>query len=162
MRVANDCPKQRRLCARSREGARRSPHPPQPAGGRTHHAHPARLLRPNPSTSARAGEIRWIILIGPYARKNWQEDSDTISFSDYEFWIVVSHPLFKEAECHSRDIIHRESGNRCAVGLELYSRSDIRISKAESGTFILDRIEAGSNLYRASRDAPLPQREPGR
>lgn len=119
---------------------------------------PTRVQAPEP------GQIRRIILIGPYARKNWYEDDATINFSDYEFWIVVNHPLFKEAECwtRARDVIDRELGNRCAVGLEFYSRADIRIAKAERDTFILDRIEAGITLYRASRDAPLPQREPRR
>ena len=43
--------------------------------------------------------------------------------------------------------------------IEFYSKSDIRIAKAERDTFILDRIEAGITLYRASRDAPLNERE---
>lgn len=107
------------------------------------------------------GQIRRIILIGPYARRNWYEDKHTIDFSDYEYWVVVNHPLFKEECCWSRarNIIQRELGNRCAVTLELYSKADIRIAKAERDTFILDRIEAGITLYRASRDAPLNARE---
>ena len=116
---------------------------------------PSQVQAPEP------GEIRRIILIGPYARKNWYEDEDTINFSDYEFWIVVNHPLFKEPECwtRARDVIDGELGNRCAVGLEFYSKSDIRTAKAERDTFILDRIEAGICLYRASRDAPLNERQ---
>ena len=119
---------------------------------------PAQVQAPEP------GEIRRIILIGPYARKSWYEDRRTIDFSDYELWIVVNHPLFKEDECwnRARDVIDRELGNRCAVSIELYSRADIRIAKAERDTFILDRIEAGITLYRASRDAPLNAREPRR
>jgi len=107
------------------------------------------------------GEIRRIILIGPYARKSWYEDRRTIDFSDYELWIVVNHPLFKEECCwnRARNVIQRELGNRCAVALDLYSKADIRIAKAERDTFILDRIEAGITLYRASRDAPLHPRE---
>src|SRR3546814_1002 len=117
---------------------------------------PTRVQAPEP------GEIRRIILIGPYARKNWYEDEDTINFSDYEFWTVVNHPLFKEAECwtRARDVIDSELGNRCAVGLEFYSRSDICIAKAERDTFIRDRIEAGITLYRASRAAPHPHLDP--
>lgn len=107
------------------------------------------------------GQIRRIILIGPYARKNWYEDRQTIDFSDYELWIVVNHPLFKEECCwtRARNVIQRELGNRCAVDLEVFSKADIRIAKAERDTFILDRIEAGITLYRASRDAPLNARE---
>ncbi len=124
-----------------------------------------RILRacfdPDAVQAPEPGEIRRIILIGPYARTSWYEDDDTINFSDYEFWIVVNHPLFKEAECwtRARDVIDDELGNRCAVGLEFYSRADIRVAKAERDTFILDRIEAGITLYRASRDAPLLPRE---
>ena len=114
---------------------------------------PSQVQAPEP------GEIRRIILIGPYARKNWYEDEETINFSDYEFWVVVNHPPFKEEECweRARAVIDSELGDRTAVGLEFYSRADIRIAKAERDTFILDRIEAGITLYRASRDAPLPR-----
>lgn len=116
---------------------------------------PSQVQAPEP------GEIRRIFLIGPYARRSWYEDEETINLSDYEFWIVVNHPLFKEPECwtRARDVIDSELGNRCAVGLEFYSRADIRIAKAERDTFVLDRIEAGITLYRASRDAPLNERE---
>ena len=67
----------------------------------------------------------------------------------------------KEEECwtRARAVIDSELGDRCAVSLELYSRADVRIAKAERDTFILDRIEAGITLYRASRDAPLNERE---
>jgi len=81
----------------------------------------ARILRacfdPDQVQASGRGRIRRIILIGPYARKNWYEDDDTINFSDYEFWIVVNHPLFKEPECwtRARDVIDSELGNRCAV-----------------------------------------------
>ena len=113
------------------------------------------VLAPEP------GEIRRIILIGPYARRSWYEDETTINFSDYEFWIVVNHTLFKEEACWQRahDIIASELGDRGTVDPEIYSKSDIRIAKAERDTFILDRIEAGIALYRASRDAPLVTRE---
>lgn len=119
---------------------------------------PSQVQAPEP------GRIRRIILIGPYARKNWYEDKNTIGFSDYELWIVVNHPLFREEDCwtRAREVIRSELGDRCAVDIELYSRSDIRIAKAERDTFILDRIEAGITLYRASRDAPLTPREHGR
>ena len=109
------------------------------------------------------GQIKRIILIGPYARRSWYEDRHTLDFSDYEFWIVVNHPVFTDECCwqRARDVIASELGDRCAVDLELYAKSDIRIAKAERDTFILDRIEAGITLYRASRDAPLNARERG-
>lgn len=50
---------------------------------------------------------------------------------------------------HLVGAIYSELGDRCAVSLELYSKSDVRIAKAERDTFILDRIEAGITLYRA-------------
>jgi len=118
---------------------------------------PGQVQAPEP------GAIKRIILIGPYARSSWYEDRHTINYSDYELWIVVNHPLFKEECCWRRahDVIQRELGDRCAVSLDLYSKADIRIAKAERDTFILDRIEAGITLYRASRDAPLNARERG-
>lgn len=119
---------------------------------------PSQVQAPEP------GRIRRIILIGPYARRSWFEDRNTIDFSDYEYWIVVNHPLFTRERCwrRAREIIRRELGDRCAVNLEVYSKSDIRTAKAERDTFILDRIEAGITLYRASRDAPLGARKGGR
>ena len=119
---------------------------------------PAQVQAPEP------GQIKRIILIGPYARRNWYEDRRTIDFSDYEFWIVVDHPLFTDERCwrRPREVIRSELGDRCAVDLEIYSRSDIRIAKAERDTFILDRIEAGITLYHASRDAPIGASERGR
>ena len=125
----------------------------------------ARMLRgcfdPTQVQSPRPGEIKRIILIGPYARRSWYEDRHTIAFSDYEFWVIVNHPLFKDERCwqRARNVIDRELGNRCAVDLEIYSKADIRIARIERDTFILDRIEAGITLYRASRDAPLLARE---
>jgi hypothetical protein len=118
---------------------------------------PAQVQAPEP------GEIRQIILIGPYARRSWFEDKNTIEFSDYELWIVVNHPLFTDERCWQRaqTVIERELGSRCAVGLEIYCEADIRIAEAERDTFILDRIEAGITLYRASRDAPLNGRKRG-
>ena len=62
-------------------------------------------------------------------------------------------------DTRAREVIDSELGNRCAVSFELYSKADIRVAKAERDTFILDRIEAGIILYRASRDAPLLPRE---
>lgn len=124
-----------------------------------------RILRaffdPDSMQAPEPGQIRRIILIGPYARRSWYEDDETINFSDYEFWVVVNHPLFKEECCwdRARAVIDRELGDRCAVSVELYSRADIRIARAERDTYILDRIEAGITLYRASRDAPLNDRE---
>src|SRR3546814_20767884 len=60
------------------------------------------------------GRIKRIILIGPYARRSWYEDSRTIEFSDYEFWVVVNHPLFTDERCwrRARATIDRELGNR--------------------------------------------------
>lgn len=127
-----------------------------------------RILRsffdPNQVQAPEPGQIKRIILIGPYARRSWYEDSRTIDFSDYEFWIVVNHPQFTDERCwrRARDVIGSELGDRCAVDLEFYSKSDIRVAKAERDTFILDRIEAGITLYRASRDAPLVARDGGR
>jgi hypothetical protein len=127
-----------------------------------------RILRsffdPNQVQAPEPGQIKRIILIGPYARRSWYEDSRTIDFSDYEFWIVVNHPLFTDERCwrRARDVIGRELDNRCAVDLQIYSKSDIRVARAERDTFILDRIEAGITLYRASRDAPLGARDGGR
>ena len=120
-----------------------------------------RILRgcfdPSPMQAPEPGQIKRIILIGPYARRSWYEDTRTIDFSDYEFWIVVNHPLFTDERCwqRARDVIRRELGDRCAVDLEIFAKSDIRVAKAERDTFILDRVEAGITLYRASRDAPL-------
>ena len=127
----------------------------------------ARILRcffdPSSVQAPEPGRIKRIILIGPYARRSWYEDKRTIDFSDYELWIVVNHPLFKDEGCwrRARDIIRSELGDRCAVDLEIYSKSDIRIAKSERDSFILDRIEAGITLYRASRDAPLSPAERG-
>ena len=111
---------------------------------------PSRVQAPAP------GQIKRIVLIGPYARRSWYEDTRTIDFSDYEFWIVVNHPLFTDERCwqRARDVIRSELGNRCAVDLGIYAKSDIRVAKAERDTFILDRIEAGITLYRSSRDDP--------
>ena len=128
-----------------------------------------RILRgcfaPDQVQGPEPGQIKRIILIGPYARRSWYEDKRTIEFSDYELWVVVNHPLFADERCwqRARNVSRRELGDRCAIDLEIYSRSDIRVAKAERDTFILDRLEAGILLYRASRDAPLPDhagREP--
>ena len=116
---------------------------------------PTQVQSPEPS------QIKRIILIGPYARRSWYEDRHTIGFSDYELWVVVNHPLFTDERCweRARAIIGSELGDRCAVDLEIYSKSDIRTAKVERDTFILDRIEAGITVYQASRDAPLNARE---
>ena len=121
------------------------------------------LFDPSSVQAPEPGRIKRIILIGPYARKSWYEDKRTIDFSDYELWIVVNHPLFKEECCwrRARAIIRSELGDRCAVDLEIYSRADIRVAKAERDTFILDRIEAGLTLYPASPDAPPSSTERG-
>lgn len=112
---------------------------------------PGAVLAPEP------GRINPIILIGPYARRSWYEDRHTLQFSDYEFWVIVNHPLFTDERCwrRARHLIDRELGRRCAVDLSVYSRADIKAARAERDHFILDRIEAGITLYRASRDAPL-------
>lgn len=119
------------------------------------------LFDPLQVQASEPGRISRIILIGSYARRSWYEDRRTIEFSDYEFWVVVNHPLFTDERCwrRARATINRELGNRCAVDVEIYSKSDIRVAKTERDTFILDRIEAGITLYRASRDAPLPSRD---
>jgi len=124
-----------------------------------------RILRaffdPDHVQASEPGRIKRIILIGPYARRSWYEDKRTIDLSDYEFWIVVNHPLFADERCwrRARDVIRSELGDRCAVNIEIYSKSDVRIAKVERDTFILDRIDSGITLYRASRDAPLTSRE---
>jgi len=124
------------------------------------------LFYPSQVQAPEPGRIKRIILIGPYARRSWYEDSRTVEFSDYEFWVVVNHPLFTDELCwrRARATIARELGNRCAVDVEIYSKSDIRVAKVERDTFILDRIETGITLYRATRDAPLPigERQGGR
>ena len=65
-----------------------------------------RILRsffdPDQVQAPEPGQIKRIILIGPYARRSWYEDSRTIDFSDYEFWIVVNHPLFTDERCWRR------------------------------------------------------------
>ena len=118
------------------------------------------LFDPSQVQAPEPGRIKRIILIGPYARRAWYEDSQTIEFSDYEFWLVVNHPLWTDERCWraARATIDRELGSRCAADVEIYSKSDIRTAKAERDTFILDRIEAGITLYRASRDTPRPSR----
>ncbi|WP_447728326.1 hypothetical protein [Sphingomonas koreensis] len=116
---------------------------------------PGQVLAPEP------GRITRILLIGPYARRSWYEDKHTLQFSDYELWVIVNHPLFTDERCwqRARNIIERELGNRCAVELNILSKADVRAAQAERDHFILDRIEAGITLYRASRDAPLNTRE---
>ena len=118
---------------------------------------------PNPVLAPEPGQIRRIILIGPYARRSWYEDRRTLAFSDYELWIVVNHPAHTDERCWRRVhiILRSELGDRCAVDLAIYSRADIRVAKIERDSFILDRIEAGITLFRASRDAPLDERERG-
>lgn len=121
-----------------------------------------RILRlcfdPGDIMTVAPGRIVKIILIGPYARRTWYEDSNTMFFSDYELWVIVNLQPFVE-EWHwkpARKTIERELGNRCAVGLTILSKSDIKSAKAGRDHFVLDRIEAGITLYKASRDAPLP------
>jgi hypothetical protein len=115
------------------------------------------LFDPSFVRAPEPGRIKRIVLIGPYARRSWYEDDKTIDFSDYELWVIVNHPLFKEECCwrRARDVLRSELGDRCSVALEILSRADIRVAKAERDSFILNRIEAGISLYRASRDAPL-------
>ena len=73
-----------------------------------------RILRgcfdPTQVRSPQPGQIKRIILIGPYARRSWYEDRHTIAFSDYEFWVVVNHPLFKDERCwqRARNVINRK------------------------------------------------------
>ena len=83
-----------------------------------------RILRvffdPDQVQAPEPGQIRRIILIGPYARRSWYEDKRTIGFSDYEFWIVVNHPLFADERCWQRagGVVRSELSDRCAVDLE--------------------------------------------
>ena len=115
----------------------------------------AGALAPEPARITR------IVLIGPYARRSWIEDRDTLDHADYEFWIVVNHPLFTDTALWEpvEAFIAREVGRRCAVSLSVYSTQDIRTARATRDTYILDRLEAGITLYRAKRDAPLGRRE---
>ncbi|MCR5870039.1 MULTISPECIES: hypothetical protein [unclassified Sphingomonas] len=106
-----------------------------------------------------SGKILKIVLIGPYARRTWYEDKASLYFSDYEFWVVVNHTLYADETrwCRAKAIIARELGNRCAVSLSVFSKADIKSAKASKDHFILDRLEAGIVLFKASRDAPLPR-----
>ncbi|TPG39765.1 hypothetical protein EAH79_13790 [Sphingomonas koreensis] len=121
-----------------------------------------RILRtffePGDVLTTQPGQILRIILIGPYAKRSWYEDKHTMFFSDYEFWVIVNLPVFTD-ERHweaARQMISREVGNRCAVTLMILSKDDVKRARAARDCFILDRIEAGITLYKASRDAPLP------
>jgi|GEM_PF-714333 len=109
------------------------------------------------------GRIMRIILIGPYARRSWYEDRHSLYISDYEFWIVVNQPVFTHESYWERaeKTIHHEVGQTCAVTLNILSKADVKAASAESDHFILDRIEAGITLYKASRDAPLTTDEIG-
>lgn len=113
------------------------------------------VLAPEPARITR------IVLIGPYARRAWVEDSHSISNSDYDFWIVVNHPLFTDTALWEpvEALIEHETGRYCGVSLSVYSSQDIRTAKATHDTYILDRLEAGIILYRAKRDAPLGPHE---
>ena len=104
-----------------------------------------------------SAKIKKIVLIGPYARRTWVEDKHTIGSSDYEFWIVVNHPLFKDETLWetTEELIHRELGMSCAVSMSVFSKQDIRTAKARRDTYILDRLEAGITLFQSKRDAPL-------
>lgn len=106
-----------------------------------------------------SGKILKIVLIGPYARRTWYEDKASLYFSDYEFWVIVNHTLYADETrwCRPKAIIARELGNRCAVSLSVFSKADIKSAKASKDHFILDRLEAGIVLFKASRDAPLPR-----
>lgn len=103
------------------------------------------------------GKIQKIILIGPYARRTWYEDQASLYFSEYEFWVIVNHPHFVSDVHWSQveAIIDCELGKRCAVSLTVFSKADIKSAKATRDYFILDRLEAGIVLFKASRDAPL-------
>jgi len=108
-----------------------------------------------------SGKIQKIVLIGPYARRTWYEDKASLFFSDYEFWVIVNHTLYADDSrwCSAKTIIARELGNRCAVSLSVFSKADIKSAKASKDHFILDRLEAGIVLFKASRDAPLPRHD---
>ena len=75
------------------------------------------LFDPNQVQAPEQGQIKRIVLVGPYARRSWYEDRRTIEFSDYEFWIIVNHPLFADERCwqRARDVVRSELGDRCAV-----------------------------------------------
>lgn len=106
-----------------------------------------------------SGKVLKIVLVGPYARRTWYEDKASLYFSDYELWVIVNHTLYADETRWNRPkaIIARELGRRCAVSLSVFSKADIRSAKASKDHFILDRLEAGILLFKASRDAPLPR-----
>lgn len=120
-----------------------------------------RILRsafdPSAVLAPEHGTITRIWLIGPYARRSWYEDAQSLEFSDYELWVAVNHPLFTDERCWSRAHarVDRELGRRCAVDVSVFSKADIGAAEAEHDHFMLDRIEAGIMLYNAARDAPL-------
>jgi len=103
------------------------------------------------------GEIQRIVLIGPYARRTWYEDEASMYFSDYEFWVIVNHQLYVDETRwrRARALISQELGNRCAVTLAVFSNADIKSAMVSNDCFILDRLEAGIVLFKASRDAAL-------
>ncbi|HEU5066797.1 MAG TPA: hypothetical protein VFT61_01245 [Sphingomicrobium sp.] len=105
-----------------------------------------------------SGKILKIILIGPYARRTWYEDKASLYFSDYEFWVIVNHTIYADDTrwCRAKATISRELGRRCSVSLSVFSKADIKSAKASKDHFILDRLEAGIVLFKASRDAPMP------
>ena len=88
--------------------------------------------------------------------------------ADYEFWIVVNHPLFTDTRLWEpvEAFIAREVARRCAVSLSVYSKQDIRTARATRDTYILDRLEAGiAQAYgpfaiRGWRSRQRPQRAP--
>lgn len=120
-----------------------------------------RILRtcfdPDDPRAPEPGRITKLLLIGPYARRTWYEDKHTLGFSDYEFWAIVNHPLFTDRRHWQRasEIVERELGNRCALTLMILAKSDVKSARAMGDHFILDRIEAGITLFKASRDAYL-------
>ena len=97
------------------------------------------MLAPEPARITR------IVLIGPYARQSWIEDSRTIFHSDYEFWVVVNHPLFTDLALWGpvETLIERETGHACAVTLAV-GKQDF-ICDPPSDTY---RYPAGETLTR--------------
>src|SRR3546814_20876501 len=86
---------------------------------------PGQVQAPEP------GRIKRIILIGPYARRAWYEDTRTIDFSDYEFWIVVNHPQFADERCwqRARDRKCDVWGKRWSVRYDLGVRRNLKQKK---------------------------------
>src|SRR3546814_17124712 len=112
---------------------------------------PEQVLAPEP------GQIKRIILIGPYARRSWYEDRRTIDFSDSDLWLVVNHPLFPNDRCLqlARTVLPTRLGHHCALALGIYPISYIRFAHADRDTVIPDLLHSGLTSHSPSPPTPL-------